>query len=532
MKLKGWSTMVIYQHARFILDENDGIVSIIVNDTFDVQSFTPVMQTVPRLAVTQFGALKLALERATGEPVVIGTYKSIVEIEISSDEMQAFAKVNLTSEAYATTKHQVSDLILKGLNEAGVTDGMLMEAIDDMELCKKVVVAKGVAPINGNDAVLQYFELSEKKPQLKVDGGVDHYELQLVDKISKGEWLGDKIYPTEGIMGKTVRGEPLYPKMGRDYALKYDPETVDVIQESGREVLRAKIDGAVCFKDKRVGVDNHLIIHGDVDYNTGNIDFDGYVTIEGTVQDCFTVTATYDISIMSPMGIGAVELIESKRGNIYIKGGINGKGTVRIVAGKNVYVKFVNEATIHANGNINIGLYAYDSELHGQRIELSPEKGKIVGGVTHASHQIITGSIGNKSEKKTEVFVKGFDRLNLKEELDMLQFKYQDIISRANKLKRQLEVFELNLAKLDDRALNTYKAMMINYESIMDELSRVDEKTNLIEEILRTRGDGEVKIYKGVHPKSMLEIKKLQKRVNDLMQCSFYVKDNQLHVAD
>lgn len=524
--------MVILRNEYFDLVEVDGVVCIVTKKSSDIHGFNSEMKKVPRLAVTQFSALKNALENPTMQPVEIGNLKPVVEFEMSTDHMSAYAKVNLTDDEYSEQKDRVIDMILGGLRDMGVTEGMQMESISDMPLSKKTMVAKGIEPINGDDALLNYFKLSEKKPHLKTDGGVDHYELQLVDPCIQGDWLGDKTPPGDGTMGKTVKGDPLYPKVGRDYQLKYDPLTVDLVVEAGREVLRAKMNGAIRFKDGKIGVDNHLVIHGDVDYNTGNIDFDGYVTIRGTVQDCFSVTATYDISVLSPMGIGAVDTIESKKGNVYVKGGINGKGSVKVMAGRHIYVKYVNEATMTAQGNIFIGLYAYDSELHGQRIELSPDKGKIVGGVTHARHQIVTGTIGNKMEKKTDVIVKGFERVNIKEELDMLQFKYQDILSKANKLKRQLEVFELNLAKLDERAMNTYRAMMVSYEGILEEIARVNDQSTQLEEILRTRGDGEVKIFGGVHPKSMLEIKKLQKKVNDLMMCSFYVKDNELHVAD
>ena len=118
--------------------------------------------------------------------------------------------------------------------------------------------------------------------------------------------------------------------------------------ENNKIVLRALYDGAVIIQDGKVRVDNHLIIAGDVSYDTGNIVFDGYVTIQGTVNDGFSVIAKNDISINSPMGIGAIEKIESKEGSIYIKGGIFGKKLAIIQAKKNIYTKYTNECTLVA----------------------------------------------------------------------------------------------------------------------------------------------------------------------------------------
>lgn len=144
---------------------------------------------------------------------------------------------------------------------------------------------------------------------------MNHYELQLIDNVVQGQWIGEKLPATLGDEGTSVKGNPISAKSGRDYKLKYDPNTVlHKVDASGKETLLAKNNGAVKMKNDKICVDNHLIINGDVEYTTGNIDFDGYVTVTGTVKDKFNVTATYDISINGPMGIGAIGLIESKKG--------------------------------------------------------------------------------------------------------------------------------------------------------------------------------------------------------------------------
>jgi len=82
------------------------------------------------------------------------------------------------------------------------------------------------------------------------------------------------------------------------------------VVQNKKVVLYSKIDGAVHYDGNKISVSNHLEIDGDVDFKTGNIIFDGYVTIKGTVTDGFYVEATKDIEINSPLGLGNVKGIK------------------------------------------------------------------------------------------------------------------------------------------------------------------------------------------------------------------------------
>ncbi|MBI9013591.1 MAG: DUF342 domain-containing protein [Clostridiales bacterium] len=412
----------------------------------------------------------------------------------------------------------------KKLHEKGITFGIKSELFIDVPLRTKVLIAEGISPIDGNDAVIEYYELSENKPVLNSDGSVNHYDMQLIDNISSGEWLGKKTPATKGQDGISIRNEVIPAKIGRDYKLIFDLRTVrHMVYENDMEEIFAKIDGAVKIRAGKISVDNHLIIYGDVDYNTGHIDFDGFVTIKGTVKDKFNVTATNDIAILGAMGIGAVGLIESKEGSISIKGGVNGKGVAKVKACVDVMTKYSNEAMIEAGHTIHVGLYAIDSELKAKKILLPPQIGRIIGGRTYATHRIVTGSIGNKFEKPTRVFVEGFERNNILEMLAFYKNKNIDMATVVNKMKKDLDVFEKNMGKLDDRGVNTYNFLIVKYEQ------QLSEEMDNLNDVLLTKGEGEISIYKSVFPKTMLEMKNLQKRISDQMTGSFYVKGRMIY---
>lgn len=447
--------------------------------------------------------------------------------------MSAYIKINIPDADIQGNKEAIISEILKCLSENHIKTGIKSEVLNNqLATNKKILIAEGVRQIPGEDAIYQYHRSSTRTPVEKEGGEIDFYELDLISNVKKGDWLGEKTLPKPGTDGMTVRGNHIPARVGRDFRLKYDPKTVEEVFELDKFVLRAKQDGAVTFIAEKIAVENHLIINGDVDYETGNIKFDGSVTITGTIKDKFTVEATGDIEIKGDTGVGAIERIESLKGSIFIKGGVNAKGEGKITAKNSIYTKYVNEGTLKAENEIHVSLYAFDSQLEAARIFIDPKKGKIVGGQTNAKHKVVTGSIGNLQERPTIVTVEGFDRLHAKAEFDALVLKSNDVLAHANRMKRKLEVFEENYERLDERAQNTYKAFLVNYESVLDDLSQLSKKAAQLEKVLRTRGEGEIKVFDAVYPKTMMALKQLQKKIVEAMKCSFYVKDNQIHLSE
>ncbi len=523
--------MRIFADENIEVCENEGLVVVKCRRPSDLKLFHTLVATYPRISISNFNGLKETLMKASGEEVVVGTYKPVVEVEISKDGMAAYIKLNMTAEAYKENMGQIQTDILQALELEAVRFGILGDVLEgEIDIQKRVLIAKGEPSIPGEDAKLRYFQFSVKKPELKTDGGVDYFDIHLIDPVESGDWLGEKIPATPGTEGRTVKNEIVPAKPGRDFALKYDRATVQLYKMGeGKEILRAKITGAVSVKNQAIAVDNHLIIGGNVDYSTGNIDFDGYVTVKGIVEDCFSVKATHDISILGDMGVGAVELIASREGSVFIKGGVNGKGQAKIMAKRHIYLKYCSEATLIADGMVQIGVYAYDAKIEASKVEMMKATSKIVGGVMTAKHQIVSGVIGNQFERETEVRVLGFDRLQLRMELDNMNAFYKGVIERAAKIKRQIEIFEINFEKLDQKALNTYHLMQREFEKIVVEMSNLKETIQQMEEVLKVRGDGEIKVLSQIHPKSALEIKNHRKRINGVVTGSFYVKDNNLH---
>lgn len=522
--------MEIFQNGYFTLtNENDELYISVYHPGYEMRDFNQLLLDMPTLQLNNFSRLKDALDRADGLPVAIGSVKPRVEVSVSFDEMEAKIKLNMTAREFDESKIAISSEIIAALNKAGVDEGLDSLFQKPLTVQKEITVAKGIAPEDGKDAIIKYYEIHDKKPLVKEDGTVNHYELDLIESVKKGDWLGEKIKPTGGKVGKTVTGKQISARRGIDFNLKYDRKTVEELEEYDKTVLRAAVDGAVRFDGDRIGVDNHLIIPGDVSFETGNISFDGYVTVKGTVKDGFSVIAKNDISIQSSMGLGVVNKIISKEGSIYIRGGIFGKNMSVIEAKKSVFVKYCNESQITAGEDINIGFYSLDSNLKAKKIIMDPVHGKIIGGSVNAEIQVITGIIGNKSEKRTYVNVAGFDREAIKSEFELLLEKYKSLLVEVNTVKQQIDSFEHSSSDTDYLNSSEYNRYLRKYGDVLDEIKLLDEYRKKLQKTLETKGEGEIDISKAAYPETYIEIKKMQKRIDSIVSGSFYAIDKEIH---
>lgn len=523
--------MKLFENENFAILASDGEI-ILQNFSLKttIHQVNDVIQKIPRVKLTEFSNLKESVLLADGKERIIGILKDVYEIIVSNDHMKAYYLLNMNEKDF----NEKQELVIKGLSDAlkekDVNTGIIDDALklDNIRLNKKTLIAEGINPEKGENAKLVYYKIAPKKPTLDLKNNANHYEMNLINNVVKGEWLGEKVSAKKGKDGKNVYGEILPGSLGEDRHLKFDHKSVECIMKDNIHTLVANKNGAVLKKGGKITVDNLLIISGDVDYDTGNIDFDGNVEIRGTVKDQFSVKATKDISIDSKIGVGAAKRIESVDGDVYIKGGLNGKGITEIIA-NNIYLKFVKEGILKAKKDIHIGIYAIDTIIKSENVFLSEKKGKIIGGQLKAKYRVESHAIGNKMERVTDINVEGFDREELYIHLQSLEIEFDRLSSKGNKLGRKLRIFENNLSRLDEKSMNTYNALVVTYDQLTEKIEKLKSKIESIKKNLKTKGEGEIKIFKAAYPRAILEIKNTKNILSKKTHGSIYYKDNQLH---
>ena len=523
--------MILVQNDYFTITEVDEKLFIqVFRPGFSMQDFQVIMQKYPRMGVTKFLVLKSAIENATLQEVEFGKLKPKFDLMIASDNLEARIKINLDKATFEATKEKVKEEILELLKENNIIHGILYDVLNrELVPQKEIAVARGTLPNPGSDAHVVYLEIPEMKPTLTTDGRTNYYDMNLFKYVHKGDWLGEKVLPRPGVKGMNIKGEELPGKSGKDKILRFDPASVEQADKGDRIILVAKCDGALQKKNGKIGVINHLTINGNVGPETGNIDFDGYVTVKGTVEDGFSVIAQNDISILGSMGVGAVEQIYSKLGNVYIKGGVSGRGKSVIQAGGSVFVKYANTCTIIANEMIDIGYYALDSNLEAATISVQAKNGRTIGGIIRAKTKVTLRMVGNVYEKETYINVEGFDRRETKKQLDALLVAYKELLVQVEQNERELKLYEMTLTEFGRiKSEDDYESYQRIHQKLIDKIYILDEERQKLMNVLLSKGEGEVTIYEKAYPRTLLQIKNLQKRIQKVTTGTFYAQDNEL----
>lgn len=522
---------VIYSSEYIAISKrDDGYYIQSFRKGMTLEQFNRIILDHPEIRVTAIMTVRNALINAPRPPELFAGRKDKISIELSEDELKAYVTLCVDNEELVGSRR--ADLfkeILRKLKDVGITYGIKNSVIlNNMVNNTPVLVAEGNPPINGEDSRVRMFELKDAKPETKEDGNVDHYELNLINRVSTGEWLGEKTEPTEGFTGKTVKGSVILPVPGKDLPLFFDRNTVREVCEDGKTTLYSVINGAVHYDGDKISVSNHLEIAGNIDFKTGNIDFDGFLTVKGTVADSFSVAASKDIEILGDYGIGGVKDIVSNGGSIFIKGGIAGNNKAVIRSKKNIYTKFVADATIICEGSVHIGFYCLNSNIKAKEVILDSPKGQIIGGTIAAEIKVVASTIGSASEKRTVISVSGFDRKTLKTSLDNIISEVEGMKVELAKAKMELSVYSSATGLSREQKL-AYERIRDRFFELKDRVKQLEEERKTLTGYLRTHGEGEIAILKKVYPNTALEIKKFTKEVTrPILNTTFYVQDREM----
>ena len=135
-----------------------------------------------------------------------------------------------------------------------------------------------------------------------------------------------------------------------------------------------------------------LVVEGNVDIRTGDIDSAGDVIVKGDVQSGRVVKAEGSVIVS-----GVVEAAAIMAGaDVSVQCGIAGRGKGRIQAKGRITVGYVNKATLESGSGLVIGSSALNSTLLTDGDVLVEGEGVLVGGVVMAGGNLTARSIGHK----------------------------------------------------------------------------------------------------------------------------------------
>ena len=242
-----------------------------------------------------------------------------------------------------------------------------------------------------------------------------------------------------GVAGKDVYGNELKARPGKPLRLK--PGKNIILKD---DKIYATTAGQISISSNSVNVFPVFEVKGDLDLNTGNIDFVGNVMIQGNVPSGYEIKAGGDVRITGLVEGATIEA----RGSIHISGGIAGQKKAKVIAGGDLHTRYVNQAIVVAGNDIQVDNFIMHSEVTaGNSIDC--KNAHIIGGKISAGRSIEAGEIGNQHFARTELFI-GVESELLQKERTILDeiVKMKDGLTKLAMLKERLDERERVAGKL------------------------------------------------------------------------------------
>lgn len=521
----------IYENDYILLSEDQSIVYIEVKkEGFSLKDFENILKKYKRIKLESFAKLRTALESGTTEPVEIGNWLPPIEIVVSKDHMTATMYVNEDPASIFQDEESMKEKVKEAAENNRVLFGFLPISLETVMKGQPVIIASGIPPKKGEDAKITYLEIPERKPQILENGRADYFDMNFIYEIEKGAWLGEKIFPQPGVPGKNVFGEEIPAKDGNDLPFQYDSSSIYTEEEDGKLVIRALEGGVINQTNGTLSVDNHLYIKNDVGIETGNLEFNGSITIKGTILPGYTVVASGDISIEGLDGVTGAKHIESTSGDIYIRGGIFGNDETVVKAGGNIYIKHTNGSALYAKKDIFIGSYSMGSNIKAQNVYVNEQNGKIIGGRVEATHSIGASSSGNHLERKTELIILLPERKDSALVVKEKRGKILELEKEIAELDEKIFSIKPFLEKMNEMQRKTYDEII---STIKQKESASKLLENEIDEILqqvRTMGDEFIQITKVAYPGTYLQFGKKSTTLNHITCGKFKLENGEINV--
>ncbi len=266
----------------------------------------------------------------------------------------------------------------------------IVELVNQGKRVENRRIAQGVPPVHGQDGRVDF---AVRKITLPGEAGgaqtKDTRFVRLLKNIEAGAQIGKLLPPVPGKDGADVFGGVIKPKEGKPLSVVCD-QTIVLKQgeDPSEQVLIAEKSGFLTEKKGKLTIADELVIQGDVDIDTGNIDFIGTITVLGDVAKDYNLTARGDIHIQGSVHGG---VIVSHLGAVTVKAFVVGGRGYYISTGTTFTASMVQSLFVTSDGDIIIDKEARDSTLR--------TKGKVLMSSGHLFGGVVTTPVGIEAAK-------------------------------------------------------------------------------------------------------------------------------------
>ena len=220
-----------------------------------------------------------------------------IEVNVSMDKMLAFCRFYPPSgKGKMLSEEAILDELMSRKIQVGIQKEEIQKFLKERQYCSNYVLAKGIPPVNGKDAKVEYFFNTNLnlRPKKNPDGTVNYHELNTISHVEEGQLLA-RLHPAvPGKPGKDVFGGEINGRQEKTLKLEFGNNIT--LSEDQTEIY-SNVTGHASLVNRKVFVANVFEVPADVDNTTGDVVYDGNVNIKGNVKSGFSVRAKGDIVI-------------------------------------------------------------------------------------------------------------------------------------------------------------------------------------------------------------------------------------------
>ncbi len=435
-------------------------------------------------------------------------------IYLSEDKMTV--ALTFESEGDVDKDTILSDLVSRNV-VFGVDKDRIEEVIKNHEIGIDYIIARGKRPQKGEDGKVEYFfkTSADFEPSVDETGNINFKSLNIVNNVEEGTKLAKITYPTNGVDGMNVFAKTVKCERGKNPIIMFDDKSVE---KNENNELISKVVGAVRLTKGKVIVENHFVVRGDVGPTTGNISFNGSITITGNVLTDYEVRASGDVEIK-----GSVEgaYIYSK-GNVIVHKGVIGMNKGRVETDGFLHAKYIQSCEVDCKDEIVAESILYCNVKCRKSITVKGRKGVLNGGVYRASDLVSVKQLGSHMCTKTVVEV-GVDPV-LMERFKKAKADVAACNSQIDKLEIIIETLSKNSDNLNAKKKLILENAMNSRNKIEDSLNRAMYDLNECGELISSALDGTVLVSGVAYQGVKIQISECVYYINDELKASKFVK--------
>src|SRR4030043_291744 len=220
--------------------------------------------------------------------------KWISPITVSRDKMKAYYSIYPTKLGKIPSYADIEEILHQYKILSRIEQKKIEEQLQNIDSANprltRILVAQGREPVTGHEEYyLPLINLQKKAGEIKSDGSIDFKEVGSIIEVKKGQDVLKRVPGVKPSDGDDIYGDKSFAEFERHEGYS---QGANVVQGAGDDtIFVSALDGCIDIDGKKISVLPVAFIHGDINYDTGNIDFDGSVHITGSVNPGFSVKA-------------------------------------------------------------------------------------------------------------------------------------------------------------------------------------------------------------------------------------------------